>query len=229
MVAMKNIVILVSGGGTNLQALIEAQNSGDLHSGKITCVISSKPDVYALTRAAAAGIKTRVLDRRDYGDIAAYTAAMVVALREESADLVVYAGFMIILDRQIAEAFPLKMINVHPALIPAFCGKGFYGLRVHKAVLESGVKLPGATVHFVTEVCDGGPIISQKSIAVENDDTPESLQRRVMENAEWDILPKAAELFCADRITVKENIAIVAEVSGKDSGIVVDEISIKKE
>lgn len=192
-----------------MQALIDAEKSGALRAGKITCVISSKPEVYALTRAAENGIKTRVLDRHDFADIKDYTAAMVDALREESADLVVYAGFMIILDEQVANAFPNKMINVHPALVPSFSGKGFYGLRVHKAVLERGVKLTGATVHFVTEVCDGGPIILQKSVAVKNGDTPETLQRRVMEEAEWDILPKAAELFCAGKIKVVENIAVV--------------------
>ncbi len=202
---MKNIVVLVSGGGTNLQALIDAEKSGIITNGKITCVISSKPDVYALERAKNNGIKTRVLARKDYGDIASYSKAMLDALNEEKADLVVYAGFMTILDEQIVRAYPNKMMNVHPALIPSFCGKGYYGLRVHEEALKKGVKLTGATVHFVTEVCDGGPIILQKAVEVKDDDTPEVLQKRVMEQAEWKILPKAVSLFCNDRLEVKNN------------------------
>ena len=206
---MKNICVLVSGGGTNLQALIDAQNRGEIKGGRITCVISSKADAYALERAANAGIKTRVLVRKDYPDIAAYSKAMTDVLIDEKADLVVYAGFMTILDEQVCKAFPNKMINVHPALIPSFCGKGFYGLHVHEAALEKGVKVSGATVHFVTEVCDGGPIILQGTVAVENGDTPETLQRRIMENVEWKLLPKAVSLFCEDRITVKDGKAYV--------------------
>lgn len=202
---MKNIVVLVSGGGTNLQALIDAEKSGIITNGKITCVISSKPDVYALERAKNNGIKTRVLARKDYGDIASYSKAMLDALNEEKANLVVYAGFMTILDEQIVRAYPNKMMNVHPALIPSFCGKGYYGLRVHEEALKKGVKLTGATVHFVTEVCDGGPIILQKAVEVKDDDTPEVLQKRVMEQAEWKILPKAVSLFCDDRLEVKNN------------------------
>ena len=206
---MKNIVVLVSGGGTNLQALIDSQNRGDIKGGKITCVISSKEGAYALERAKNAGIRTRVLSRKDYSDIAEYSKAMKDALIEEKADLVVYAGFMTILDEQVCKAFPYKMMNVHPALIPSFCGKGFYGLHVHEAVLESGVKVSGATVHFVTEVCDGGPIILQGTVDVKNDDTPEILQRRIMENVEWKLLPKAVSLFCEDRITIKDGKAYV--------------------
>lgn len=206
---MKNICVLVSGGGTNLQALIDAEKSGIIKDGKITCVISSKEGAYALERAKQNGISTRVIPRREYADVAAYTKAMTDALIEEKADLVVYAGFMTILDEQIVKAFPYKMMNVHPALIPSFCGKGFYGLHVHEAVLESGVKLTGATVHFVTEVCDGGPIIMQKSVAVENGDDPETLQRRVMEQAEWKILPEAVSLFCQDRISIVDGKAYV--------------------
>lgn len=202
---MKNIVVLVSGGGTNLQALIDAQKSGIITNGKITCVISSKPDVYALERAKNNGIKTRVLARKDYADITSYSKAMLDTLNEEKADLVVYAGFMTILDEQIVRAYPNKMMNVHPALIPSFCGKGYYGLRVHEEALKKGVKLTGATVHFVTEVCDGGPIILQKAVEVKDDDTPEVLQKRVMEQAEWKILPKAVSLFCDDRLEVKNN------------------------
>lgn len=206
---MKNICVLVSGGGTNLQALIDAEKSGKIKNGKITCVISSKEGVYALERAKQNDIPTRVIPRKDYQDVAAYTKAVTDALLEEKADLVVYAGFMTILDEQIVRAFPYKMMNVHPALIPSFCGKGFYGLHVHEAALEKGVKLTGATVHFVTEVCDGGPIIIQKAVAVENGDTPEILQRRVMEQAEWKILPEAVSLFCEDRITVQDGKAYI--------------------
>ena len=201
---MKNIVVLVSGGGTNLQALIDAEHRGEIPNGKITCVISSKADAYALERAKQNNIKTRVLVRKDYADIAAYSRAMVEALQEENADLVIYAGFMTILDEQVTTAFPYKMMNVHPALIPSFCGKGYYGLRVHEEVLRRGVKVTGATVHFVTEVCDGGPIILQAAVPVLETDTPESLQRRVMEECEWKLLPKAAALFCDGKITVKD-------------------------
>ena len=204
MSAKKNIVVLVSGGGTNLQALIDAEHRGEIPNGQITCVISSKADAYALDRAKQNNIKTRVLARSDYADIAAYSAAMVKALKEEQADLVIYAGFMTILDEQVVRAFPNKMMNVHPALIPSFCGKGFYGLHVHEEVLKRGVKLTGATVHFVTEVCDGGPIILQGAVPVLQDDTPEVLQRRVMEQCEWKLLPKAAALFCDGKITVKD-------------------------
>lgn len=206
---MKNIVVLVSGGGTNLQALINAEARGEIKGGKISCVISSKEGAYALERAAKAGIPSRVIARKEYEDVAAYTKAVTNALIEEKADLVVYAGFMTILDEQVVKAFPLKMMNVHPALIPSFCGKGFYGLHVHEAVLASGVKLTGATVHFVTEVCDGGPIILQDTVPVLNDDTPEVLQRRVMENVEWKLLPRAVSLFCEDRITVRDGKAYV--------------------
>lgn len=201
---MKNIVVLVSGGGTNLQALIDAEHRGEIPNGKITCVISSKADAYALERAKQNNIKTRVLVRKDYADIAAYSRAMVETLQEENADLVIYAGFMTILDEQVTNAFPYKMMNVHPALIPSFCGKGYYGLRVHEEVLRRGVKVTGATVHFVTEVCDGGPIILQAAVPVLETDTPEILQRRVMEECEWKLLPKAAALFCDGKITVKD-------------------------
>ncbi|MGN0586611.1 MAG: phosphoribosylglycinamide formyltransferase, partial [Oscillospiraceae bacterium] len=200
---MKNIVVLVSGGGTNLQALIDSEKRGEIIGGKITCVISSKADAYALERAKQNGIKTRVLVRKDYADVHQYSAAMLEALNEEMADLVVYAGFMTILDESLCRAYPNKMINVHPALIPSFCGKGFYGLHVHEAALAKGVKVSGATVHFVTEVCDGGPIILQDTVKVRDDDTPETLQRRIMENVEWKILPKAVSLFCQDKIRVE--------------------------
>ena len=208
---MKNIVVLVSGGGTNLQALIDAEKRGEIVGGKITCVIASKPDAYALERAKQNGIKTRILVRKDFADVHEYSKAMLDALNEEKADLVVYAGFMTILDETVCRAYPNKMMNVHPALIPSFCGKGFYGLHVHEAVLEKGVKVTGATVHFVTEVCDGGPIILQGTVPVLNGDTPEVLQKRVMENVEWKLLPKAVALFCQDKIKFVDGRAVVEE------------------
>ena len=199
----KRIVVLVSGGGTNLQALIDAQQRGELGNGKITCVIASKNDAYALTRAKNNGIKTRTLIRKDFADIASYSCAMRDILVEEKADLIVYAGFMTILDENVCDVFQNKMINVHPALIPSFCGKGYYGLHVHEEALKKGVKVSGATVHFVTAECDAGPIILQKAVNVMENDTPETLQKRIMEEAEWKILPKAVSLFCDDRIIVE--------------------------
>lgn len=204
-----NIVVLVSGGGTNLQKLIDAEKADKLGGGKITCVISSKPDVYALERAKNNNIKAVVLNRKEYSDVHAYSKAMTDLLTAEKADLIVYAGFLTILDETVCRAFPYKMINVHPALIPSFCGKGYYGLHVHEAALEKGVKVTGATVHFVTEECDGGPIILQKAVEVKNGDTPEILQKRVMEEAEWIILPEAARLFCEGKIRVENGRAIV--------------------
>jgi phosphoribosylglycinamide formyltransferase-1 len=207
----KNIVVLVSGGGTNLQALIDAGKRGELGNGEITCVISSKEGAYALTRAEENNIKTRTLVRKDYSDIASYSKAMRDALLEEKADLIVYAGFMTILDENVCDEFPNKMINVHPALIPSFCGKGFYGLHVHEEALRKGVKVSGATVHFVTAECDAGPIILQKAVEVLEDDTPETLQKRIMENAEWKILPEAVRLFCDDKITVENGKTIISK------------------
>lgn len=211
MIDTKNIVVLVSGGGTNLQALIDAEGRGELGNGKITCVIASKADAYALERAKKAGINTRTLIRKEYGDIASYSKAMRDLLIEEKADLVVYAGFMTILDENVCDAFQNKMINVHPALIPSFCGKGYYGLHVHEEALKKGVKVSGATVHFVTAECDAGPIILQKAVEVKEGDTPETLQRRIMEEAEWKILPKAARLFCEGKITVENGKTIILE------------------
>ena len=201
----KKIAVLVSGGGTNLQALIDAQNRGELGAGKITLVIASKPGVYALERAANAGIEGRVLARKDYDSIAAYSKALADELTQAGIDLVVLAGFLTIIDEQVYNAFPNRIINVHPALIPSFCGKGFYGLYVHEAALAKGVKVSGATVHIVTPECDAGPIILQKAVEVKEGDTPEILQRRIMEEAEWKILPRAVRLFCEDRITVEDN------------------------
>ncbi len=207
----KNIVVLVSGGGTNLQALIDAEKSGELGAGKITCVIASKADAFALKRAENNSIKTRTLIRKDYSDIASYSKAMRDALIEEKADLIVYAGFMTILDENVCDAFKNKMINVHPALIPSFCGKGFYGLHVHEEALKKGVKVSGATVHFVTAECDAGPIILQKAVEVKKGDTAEELQKRIMEQAEWKILPKAVQLFCDEKIVVENGITIIKE------------------
>ena len=202
---MKKIAVLVSGGGTNLQALIDAEKSGMFGESKISLVVASKPGVYALERAANNGIPYKVLARRDYAGIAEYSGALADTLLGEGIDLVVLAGFLTIIDEQMYEAFPNRIINVHPALIPSFCGKGYYGLYVHKAALEKGVKVSGATVHIVTPECDAGPIILQKAVAVMQDDTPEVLQKRIMEEAEWIILPEAVKLFCEDRITVKNN------------------------
>ncbi|MBQ1985158.1 MAG: phosphoribosylglycinamide formyltransferase [Clostridia bacterium] len=199
---MLNIAVLVSGGGTNLQALIDAEKAGQIKNGHISVVVASRPGVYALERAANAGIEGVVLARKDYADVDAYSEALENLLKEKKTDLIVLAGFMTITNEKFTKAFENKIINVHPALIPSFCGKGFYGLHVHEAALARGVKLSGATVHFVNEVCDGGPIILQKAVPVENGDTPETLQRRIMEQAEWKILPEAVSLFCEGRLEV---------------------------
>ncbi|MGN0632534.1 MAG: phosphoribosylglycinamide formyltransferase [Oscillospiraceae bacterium] len=206
---MKNIVVLVSGGGTNLQALIDAEKSGIIKGGKISCVISSKDGVFALERAKNAGIPTVVLPRKSYPDSKAYSEAILSELNRQQADLVVLAGFMTILDECVTKAYSYRIINVHPALIPSFCGEGFYGLKVHEKALEYGVKVSGATIHFVNEKADAGAIILQGTVNVENDDTPEILQRRIMENVEWKLLPKAVSLFCEDRITIKDGKAYV--------------------
>jgi len=199
------IAVLVSGGGTNLQALIDAEKRGELGNGKISLVIASKPGVYALERAANNGIESKVLARKEYESIAAYSKALADTMTEADIDLVVLAGFLTIIDEQVYEAFPNKILNVHPALIPSFCGKGYYGLYVHEAALAKGVKVSGATVHIVTPECDAGPIVLQKAVEVKQDDTPETLQRRIMEEAEWKILPEAVRLFCDGRITVEDN------------------------
>ncbi len=188
------IAVLVSGGGTNLQALIDAQNSGVLKSGEIVLVISNNSIAYALTRAQNAGIEALCISKKDCGSQEAFEEAILSALKERDIDLIVLAGFMSILSGHFVKQYENRIINVHPSLIPSFCGKGFYGLRVHEAALEYGVKVTGATVHFVNEVPDGGRIIMQKAVPVLPDDTPESLQKRVMESAEWIILPEAAEL-----------------------------------
>ncbi len=208
---MKNIVVLVSGGGTNLQALIDAEKSGVIKGGKITCVISSNPEAYALQRAADNNIDSAVIRRKDYSEFSDYDKALTALLKDKKADLVVLAGFLTILGHEVISAFENRIINIHPALIPSFCGEGFYGLRVHEAALEKGVKLTGATAHFVNEECDGGPIIIQKAVEIKNGDTPEILQKRVMEEAEWKILPEAVSLFCQDKIKVIDNHAVIGE------------------
>ncbi|MBE6590516.1 MAG: phosphoribosylglycinamide formyltransferase [Ruminococcaceae bacterium] len=200
-----NISVLVSGGGTNLQALIDAQHNGLLGPGRITTVISSKSEVYALERARSNDIPSIVLPRKDYGSIEEYSKALTEALIKAKTDLVVLAGFLTIFDEQVYKAFPNRILNVHPALIPSFCGKGYYGLHVHEAALAKGVKVSGATVHIVTPECDAGPIVLQKAVEVLQDDSPESLQKRIMEEAEWKILPQAVRLFCEGRLTVENN------------------------
>ena len=205
MLTKTRIAVLVSGGGTNLQALIDAEKTGTFGSGKISLVVASKPGVYALERAANAGIPAKVLPRKAFETIADYSKALVEVLKEDRIDLVVLAGFLTIIDEQVYEAFPNRIINVHPALIPSFCGKGYYGLRVHEAALAKGVKVSGATVHIVTPECDAGPIILQKAVEVRQDDTPEALQQRIMEEAEWKILPEAVKLFCEGKIRVEDN------------------------
>ncbi len=197
----KRIAVLASGSGTNLQALIDAQKNGEILGGEIVLVLSNKENAYALTRAQQNGIGTAVIPSA--GDREVFTEKIVDCLVQQKIDLVVLAGFMIILGQQFTKTFRDRILNVHPALIPAFCGDGFYGLKVHEKVLEYGVKLTGATVHFVNEVTDGGEIVLQKAVAVREDDTPETLQRRVMEEAEWKILPQAVSLFCQDRLVIE--------------------------
>lgn len=200
---MSNIAVLVSGGGTNLQALIDAEAAGQLGGGTICCVISSNPDAHALLRAMGAGIPSVVVDRSEYDDKDAFTRALLLKLWEYETDLVVLAGFMCLLGEELCRIFENRMMNVHPSLIPAFCGDGFFGMRVHRAVLEFGAKVTGATVHFVNAYTDGGPVILQKAINIHPDDTPETLQLRVMKQCEWDILPRAVRFFCEGRITVE--------------------------
>ena len=200
---MKHIAVLVSGGGTNVQALIGAQGRGEIVNGSITAVISSSPEAYALERAKQAGIPGYVLARQDYPSNRAMTVALVDKLRELDIQLVVLAGFMTILTEEMVRAFPNAILNIHPALIPSFAGPGCYGLHVHEKALAYGVKLSGATVHFVSPECDGGPIVLQKAVEVLPDDTPEVLQRRIMEQCEWKLLPQAVSLFCQDRLSVE--------------------------
>lgn len=193
---MVKVAVLVSGGGTNLQALIDRQQAGSLAPGEISLVISSKAGAYALERAQKAGIETMVISKKECGSAEKFDEKLLSALQEHGIELVVLAGFLSILGKRVIDAYPNRIINVHPSLIPSFCGNGFYGLKVHEEALKYGVKVTGATVHFVNEVTDGGSIIFQKAVYVEPDDTPETLQKRVMEQAEWELLPKAAAMLC---------------------------------
>ena len=208
---MLNVAVLVSGGGTNLQALIDAQKDGKIKQGKLACVISSKADAFAIERAKKAGIPTEVILRKNFSTVQAYDEALLELLQKYHADLVVLAGFMTIISETVIRNYRNKIINIHPSLIPSFCGAGYYGLHVHEAALKKGVKVSGATVHFVNEICDGGPIILQKAVQVEQDDTPERLQRRIMEQAEWELLPRAVSLFCEGRLCVEENLVRILD------------------
>ena len=190
------IAVLVSGGGTNLQALIDAQKAGIIKSREIELVVASNDKAYALQRAAAAGIETAVASKKELGSQSRFEEALCALMSENDIDLIVMAGFMSILTKDFTDKYPMRIINIHPSLIPSFCGKGFYGIHVHEAALEYGVKVTGATVHYVNEIPDGGRIIMQKAVEVRDGDSPETLQRRVMEEAEWKILPEAVEIIC---------------------------------
>ena len=193
----KRIAVLVSGGGTNLQALLEAEEAGKIPHGEIAMVVSNNPNAYALERARNFGVPAACINKTELGSQAAFEAELQAVLERNGTDLIILAGFMCILSENFTSKWPKRIINVHPALIPSFCGEGFYGLRVHQAALDYGVKVTGATVHFVNEIPDGGEIIAQKAVYIEEGDTPEILQRRVMEQAEWILLPEAAEKVCA--------------------------------
>lgn len=211
MLKTTRIAVLVSGGGTNLQALLDAQRRGKLSDGEIAVVISSKPSVYALERAEKAGVEALTVARKDYPDAESFCRALLETLEARGIDLVVLAGFLSILTPEFVRTYENRIINVHPALIPSFCGKGAYGLHVHELALEYGVKVTGATVHFVTEGADEGPIILQKAVDILPGDTPESIQRRVMEEAEWKLLPKAVALFCEGKLAVEGRKVIIKE------------------
>ena len=202
---MLNIAVLVSGGGTNLQALIDAQNRGEIKNGRITFVIASNANAYALKRAELAGIPSTVVSRKEYASKEEYDEALLDQLKDKSIDLIVLAGFLSILGEKLINQYRNRIINIHPSLIPLFCGDGFYGKKVHTAVLNSGVKVTGATAHFVNEITDGGAIILQKAVPVEQGDNEDILQYRVMRQAEWEILPKAVSLFCEGRIKINGN------------------------
>ena len=208
---MLKIAVLVSGGGTNLQALIDAQNRGELSGGQIVRVIASRPDAGALERAKKAGIPGAVVRRKDYADASAFDAALLAELEGCGAELVVLAGYLSILSESVVSRYADRILNVHPSLIPSFCGKGYYGLKVHEAVLAYGVKVTGATVHFVNEMPDGGALLLQQAVEVWPDDTPETLQRRVMEQAEWKLLPRAVALFWEGRIRFEGRRAFAVE------------------
>ena len=202
---MVNIAVLVSGGGTNLQAILDAQARGDIHNGRVSVVVSSNDKAYALERAKQAGVPGVVRRKKDYASGAEYCRALAQFLQEQDIGLIVLAGFMTVLDEEFCKNFENRIINVHPSLIPSFCGDGFYGLHVHEAALAKGVKVTGATVHFVNAITDGGPIIAQKAVAVEPDDTPEILQKRVMAQAEHILLPRAVSLFCEGKLSVADS------------------------
>lgn len=195
---MKRIGVLVSGGGTNLQAIIDACKSGVIHSGEVVTVVSNKKDVYALERAKNAGIEGVVIEKKSFSDPKKFDEALCEHMRSRNVDLVVMAGFLCIVGDTFIDSFKDRIINIHPSLIPSFCGEGFYGLKVHEAALSYGVKVSGATVHYVSSIVDGGRIIKQKAVYVEENDTPETLQKRIMEEAEWKILPEAIEEICAN-------------------------------
>lgn len=202
---MVNIAVLVSGGGTNLQAILDAQARGDIHNGRVSVVVSSNDKAYALERAKQAGVPGVVRRKKDYASGAEYCRALAQFLQEQDIGLIVLAGFMTVLDEEFCKNFENRIINVHPSLIPSFCGDGFYGLHVHEVALAKGVKVTGATVHFVNAITDGGPIIAQKAVAVEPDDTPEILQKRVMAQAEHILLPRAVSLFCEGKLSVSDS------------------------
>lgn len=208
---MKKIAVFVSGGGTNLQALIDAQQRGEIPGGEITLVVASNAAAYALTRAEQNGIATAVVSRKGCASPAEFDAALTRTLEQAEIDLIVLAGYLSILSETVTKQYANRIINIHPALIPSFCGPGFYGLHVHEAALKRGVKITGATTHFVNEICDGGPIIEQQPVAVLPGDTPETLQRRVMEEAEWKLLPHAVALYCAGRLTVRDGKAFITK------------------
>lgn len=193
---MMKIAVLVSGGGTNLQAILDSERRGENPNGKVSLVVASKPGVYALERAAQFDVPTAVVRRKDYADSEAFDAALLDVLQSNGIELVVLAGFLSVLGPSVIAAYPNRILNVHPSLIPSFCGPGYYGLRVHEEALKRGVKVTGATVHFVNEVCDGGPILLQKAVEIQPDDTPETLQKRVMVEAEWQLLPRAIAMVC---------------------------------
>ena len=203
---MVNVAVLVSGGGTNLQAILDAHARGEIPNGRICAVISSREDAYALERAKQAQVPAMIMRRKDYESVQAYSDALESLLKDLDVQLVVLAGFMTVLAKSFCETFENRIINVHPALIPSFCGNGYYGLHVHEAALAKGVKVSGATVHFVNAITDGGPIISQKAVEVCEGDTPEILQKRIMEQAEWKLLPKAVSDFCDGKLTVVDGI-----------------------
>jgi phosphoribosylglycinamide formyltransferase-1 len=204
MLRQAKIAVMVSGGGTNLQALIDAEREGVIKSGKISLVLSNKADAYALERARLAGIDTAIVEKKSFASREDFESSIIEILDEREIDVIVLAGFMVILSERFTSHFKDRIINVHPSLIPSFCGEGFYGLRVHEAALAYGVKVSGATVHLVNEIPDGGKIIMQKAVAVLDNDTPETLQRRIMEEAEWKILPLSCEKICSEIIEIKE-------------------------